>query len=226
MDSEQAVDLMTRRGRIIVNAALDKYKPVAVLAAFSGGNDSVVSTHFGCSVFQAVAMNMGTGIGIEKPRCHMRDTCVKHGWDLIEQAAQVQGKPSGWTGPEWVDGETAYEEAVLNYGFPGNAQHGAMYRRLKERPLRKVIAALKQGQPRRAHVLIISGIRHDESAIRAGYKSAVRKNGSAVWVNPFYFQTSADFEFYRQEYGLPRNPVSDRIGFSGECLCGAFCQTG
>jgi hypothetical protein len=52
----------------------------------------------------------------------------------------------------------------------------------------------------------------------------VQKDGSRIWVNPFYWNTSVDFEAYRQEFALPRNPVKDHIGISGECLCGAFAK--
>ena len=40
-------------------------------------------------------------------------------------------------------------------------------------------------------------------------------------MNPFYYCDALDFEAYRQEYGLPRNPVKSLVGISGECCCGA-----
>lgn len=45
-------------------------------------------------------------------------------------------------------------------------------------------------------------------------------------MNPFYFNTKYDFELYRQEYGLPRNPVTNRLGYSGECLCSSYAKFG
>lgn len=35
-----------------------------------------------------------------------------------------------------------------------------------------------------------------------------------------------DFEAYRQWYGLPRNPVKDLTGISGECCCGSHAVIG
>lgn len=230
MDNEQAVEAMIEHGSQIMRQALDQYRPIAILAAYSGGNDSIVSTHFACKQFSAAVVHCNTNIGITRTRKHVRDTSNKFGWQLKEQYAQPEGKPglvdeTSLPIGHWTDG-TAYEEFVLNYGFPGPAQHGRMYQRLKERPLAKLVAELKLGHSNRANVLIVSGIRHDESAIRAGYRKAIQKDGGKIWVNPFYFQTAIDFEFYRQEFGLPRNPVSDRIGISGECLCGAFAKDG
>jgi len=123
----------------------------------------------------------------------------------------------------WRDGETAYEEAVLNHGFGGPPQHPIMYRRLKERQLMKLRRKLQAGK-RGGRLIVMSGVRHDESAIRAGYKQAWRdepKSG-VIWVNPFYEFTKLDFEVYRQEFGLVRNPVKRLCGISGECCCGTF----
>jgi 3'-phosphoadenosine 5'-phosphosulfate sulfotransferase (PAPS reductase)/FAD synthetase len=231
IDDEQRIEAMLTRGASIMQAALEEFKPIAVFAAYSGGNDSVVSSHFACTNYAADVVHCGTRISLQKTRMHVIDTCEKFGWVLHQRLAQPEGKPKPLdpkTLPMgfWQDARTAYEEIVLNYGFPGPAMHGRMYQRLKERPLARLVAQTKTGHSRRSHVMLVSGIRHDESWIRAGYKRAVQKDGGKVWVNPFYFQTAYDFEVYRQEFGLPRNPVSDRIGFSGECLCGAYAKPG
>jgi hypothetical protein len=132
----------------------------------------------------------------------------------------VASLPSG----SWDDGGTAYEEYCFNFGMPGPAQHQRMFQRLKQRPIARFQREVKRSHPRTATILIISGIRSDESAVRAGYRRDTQKEQgtSRVWVNPFYWNTSVDFEAYRQEFGLPRNPVKDCVGISGECNCGSF----
>lgn len=126
-----------------------------------------------------------------------------------------------------MDSSTSFEEFVLNYGFPGHPQHHRMYQRLKQRAFRQVKARLGK-RPKSSRVLVVSGIREDESSIRAGYKRAFAEEASEcfVWMNPFYYCTAMDFEAYRQEFGLPRNPVKAECGISGECCCGAHAAPG
>lgn len=242
IDAEQAIETMLLKGAAIMREAVEIYRPIAVFAAYSGGNDSVTTTHFACTNYSAEVFHGNTMTGLKLTREHVHKTCNRFGWRLHEKFATPQGPPScmytkGKRLPfdaakslpfgKWIDGgRTSYEESVLNFGFPGPAQHGLMFNRLKGRSVAKLIAQAKTGHHRRSHVLIVSGIRHDESSIRAGYKRAIQKDGSAIWVNPFYWQTKYDFELYRQEFGLPRNPVTDRIGISGECNCGCFAKPG
>lgn len=232
-DDEQRIEQMLVSGRKIVQDAIDEYKPVAIFAGFSGGNDSIVATHFACTEFGAAAIHCNTMIGVEKSRIHARSVADIRGWHFLEKLAVAEGPPKRHrdgspfdqatlpTG-KWIDGATAYEEFVFNFGMPGPGQHRRMYQRLKERSFSAFKRDAKRGKSRRSHVMFITGIRHDESAIRAGYQRAVTANGSDIWVNPFYWNTKFDFELYRQEFGLPRNPVTDCIGFSGECLCGTM----
>jgi len=45
-------------------------------------------------------------------------------------------------------------------------------------------------------------------------------------VSPLVDFTSLDVRRYRNALYLPLNPVSERFGMSGECLCGAFATRG
>src|SRR5437660_87103 len=69
----------------IVRRAIEQYKPVAIYVGFSGGNDSRAVAHWmmnnvpGCEPFHA-----NTGIGIERTRQSVRDTCKIYGWNLHE----------------------------------------------------------------------------------------------------------------------------------------------
>jgi hypothetical protein len=242
MDDGSIVEGMIRDGRAIVARAIEEYRPVAVVAAYSSGDDSIVSTHFamenvpGCFVF-----NADTLVGLGPSRCHLQDVCRRFRWPLEVGRAEPEGPPrkmrvDGHMVPfdettvcpsgRWTDGATYYEEFSLNFGFPGRGkpQHNRMYQRLKERPIRRMLkrfhASRVDGKPK---VLIISGIRGDESAVRAGYQRAIGAGYFGdVWVNPFYWRSAADFAVYRDEFGLPPNPVKRLCGISGECACGTY----
>lgn len=83
-----------------------------------------------------------------------------------------RGKENGW-----VEGNTTYEEEIFNFGFPGPPQHFKMFTVLKRRPIEKYIKRIKTFYRRNECILLITGIRHDESSIRAGYKAAIKKEG-------------------------------------------------
>jgi 3'-phosphoadenosine 5'-phosphosulfate sulfotransferase (PAPS reductase)/FAD synthetase len=226
-DSEQVVEDMLAKADAVMADVFREFHISHVIAAYSGGDDSIVSTHWAMNKFSdCLAMIADTQIGLERTRQHQNDVMRSFGWNHARLSASVEGPPSGWEG-EWIEGSTPYEESVFNHGFPGHAMHGRMYQRLKQRAFRKVKPILGK-RPRKSRILVISGIRQDESAIRAGYKRAYAEEPSEcfVWANPFYYCTAGDFEAYRQEFGLPRNPVKSAVGISGECECGAHAAEG
>lgn len=196
---------------ILANAL--RYKPRASFVGFSGGDDSLVTTHWmmtnvpGCKVFHA-----NTGIGIEKTRRYVRETCHEQGWPLVELRANE-------------DCGQDYRKLVLAHGFPGPALHYKMYQRLKERCVRLLVKRNKLR--RRDKILIATGIRKDESQIRMGYVNReINFVGSQMWVNPLFHWPKSWFHLYIHDNKLRRNPVSEILGFSGECLCGAFAHPG
>lgn len=242
MDDGERIDRMIDAGREVVRQAMEGKSICAIVAAYSSGDDSIVSSHFAMTYYaDAFVFNADTKFGLTPSRTHLVNVCEKMDWQLEVDEANAEGPPKkmrqgghlvafdpatqlkhGY----WRDGPTAYEEFVLNHGFPGRGkpQHARMYQRLKERPFRRMLqrvgASKASGKPK---AIIISGIRSDESANRAGYRRAWADGYYGdVWVNPFYHFTAADFELYRQEFGLPRNPVKRLCGISGECCCGTF----
>lgn len=235
IDTESAVDAMISRGAEVIHEATRFVEQelqshiIGFVGAFSGGDDSIVATHMAnrsCS--DCVVFNADTMVGLKPTRDHIEKVIDNQKWTAIIERATTEGPPKKTsTNSEilgnWREGATAYEDFVLNYGFGGPPMHPRMYQRLKERQLMKLRRKLQDGR-RGGRLIVISGIRHDESAIRAGYKRAwhdVPKQG-ITWVNPFYDFTAMDFEAYRQEFGLPRNPVKRLCGISGECCCGTF----
>lgn len=191
----------------------------AVVALFSGGDDSTVLTHlFKREVDYAAHAN--TTIGIEQTREFVRNTCEEWGIPLIEK-----------TPPNELD---HYRNLVLTNargkkgqalgGFPGPAMHFKMYARLKERVFRAIVAMLNPS-PHQSRVVLIAGRRRQESKRREHIVDMERR-GSTVWVSPFVNWTKTDLNTYRIRYRIPRNHASGVIHMSGECLCGSMASPG
>jgi 3'-phosphoadenosine 5'-phosphosulfate sulfotransferase (PAPS reductase)/FAD synthetase len=187
-----------------------KYQPKALYAMFSGGHDSICSTHVASTLpgFQGV-IHINTGIGIEDTTKYVRETCEHFGWHLWELRPEVE-----------------YEDLVLERGgFPSGPQsHNSMLFHLKQRPLRQFIQIVKE--KRSDKIALVTGVRHQESQRRmnSGISVPVRKDGAKLWLNPILNWTERDKNAYMEEHGLPRNQVTDLLHRSGECLCGALAR--
>lgn len=197
----------------LIDDAVAKYNPCAVLGLFSGGHDSLTAVHVAARHPRFdYAVHINTGIGVPETRDFVRSSAAKFNWDLHEYSAKACGQD--------------YEKIVAQYGFPGPGQHSTMYIRLKERPLRVAMAQAKLGYKRNRTVLLISGVRFQESERRMGYQEPVTKDGSKIWVNVINDWSKADCNRYLENNKVQRSPVVDKIHKSGECLCGAFAKPG
>lgn len=184
---------------------------VGKVVLFSGGNDSTTLLHLMATYGKAThAAHANTTIGVERTREFVRETAAYYALPLIEKS-----------------GPKSYADLVLEAeGFPGPAMHFKMYQRLKERALREIRKELVTNG-RKQRVLYIAGRRRSESDRRAGIPEHERID-SVIWASPFANWTKADLDEYRARHPktLPRNPVADDLGMSGECLCGAFAEPG
>lgn len=187
-----------------------EHSPSAIYAMFSGGHDSLCSTHLASTLpgFTGV-IHVNTGIGIEETRQYVRDTCERFGWPLHE-----------------VTSDSVYEDLVIERGgFPsGPASHNSMLYYLKEKPLRAFIQTVKTH--RHDRIGLVTGIRVAESQRRAMAKMAVpvKRDGVKVWINPILDWNDRDKNAYMAAHELPRNQVTDLLHRSGECLCGALAR--
>lgn len=203
-----------KEGHEIVNMAVKEYNPSHVFALFSGGHDSLCSTHIASNhpKFSGV-IHINTGIGIKETNEFVRDTCKKTGWTLHEYHPPV-----------------SYEELVIEQGFPGPGMHWKMYHRLKERCLRQVLRDFKDRKDRRRKIVFVSGRRKLESSRRmvnvdhAIVTNQQNPSGRVVWTNPLINWRSEDKNIYIKANKLKKNPVVELLCMSGECLCGAFAK--
>jgi 3'-phosphoadenosine 5'-phosphosulfate sulfotransferase (PAPS reductase)/FAD synthetase len=205
----------------ILDAAITKYDPRYVVGLFSGGHDSLTATHIASQHPRfSFAAHMNTGIGIEQTRQFVRDTCVEWGIELKEYKAAEYVRGDGTAAPQ------LYADLVKEWGFPGPPMHNKMFCRLKERPLRHMIRQLNR--TRKEKVMLVTGIRAQESQRRLATVTQPEQiwEGTKVWVAPLWQFDKMDVTNYVARHGLKRNPVSDNLHMSGECLCGAFAKPG
>lgn len=201
--------------REIIDTALANYKPVAIYVGCSGGKDSLRVTDWsmenipGCEVF-----HINTGIGCERTRVYVRKLCKGRGWPLHEiRALEHCGQN--------------YDDLVKERGFPGPDLHQKMYDRLKGRAVALMVRRAKYGHSRYSNVMLISGVQYDDSKKRMVYAGReIDRVGSQLWVNPFYWSPKHERDAYIAERALPINPVTRKLGMSGECGCGAYAQPG
>tara|TARA_R100000773_G_C4188811_1_gene95490 strand:- start:45 stop:863 length:819 start_codon:yes stop_codon:yes gene_type:complete len=207
-----------RNPKEIIESVVQEYKPIKVLLLFSGGHDSMVNSHVCASILNKLNIDFAvyhgdTSIGIPETQEYVKEVCKLFGWKLFIRK------------PPKID----YEELVKRYGFPGptSRSHQICYRFLKERALRSFVThECKSAPHKRENVLLLTGIRKQESRIRMGYIDQSQKEGSRVWSNPIFWWSTEKCENYMLKHNLPRNPVKDKICISGECLCGAFADRG
>lgn len=196
--------------RAILAAGIAEHNPSSVWALFSGGHDSLVATHIAAQHprFSGV-VHIRTGIGIKETPRFVYETCKRFGWPLRMYRPLARDR---------------YESFVMQHGFPGPAQHGRMYQRLKERSLDRHVQSVKTRWNDR--IVLVTGCRLAESRRRMGHVEPVQRVKTKVWIAPTLRWETADQHDYMAAHGLPRNPVKDTLCMSGECLCGAFAEPG
>lgn len=202
--------------------AVEEFKPRDVIGLLSGGDDSAPACYIASlhPLFKG-ALHIDTGIGIQQTRDHVSSVCKQRKWSLAVMRAVDYVDAKGQSHP------AIYEEICKFLGFPGPAQHGLMYQRLKERQLSMFERQQGYGPKPGERVLYVSGVRSQESNRRKKNTTGkpVRK-GRTIWAAPIYDWSKKDCQLCRRYAGIKRNPVAELIHKSGECLCGAFAEKG
>ena len=205
MSTEPTID----QAHGLIDEAMARYHTDQVYAAFSGGHDSLTSTHMTSlhPAFRGV-VHIDTTIGVPETRQFVRQTCLKHGWLLhVSRPSKTRG----------------YVQLVLRFGFPGPSQHRMMYTSLKHQPLSALLTTLRQREGQ--NIILCTGMRRQESARRMNIRETVLKEKNIIWLSPIYDWTSSDCTAYMHDNRLQRNPVKDNLHISGECLCGCFADS-
>ncbi len=234
----------------LVARARAEHRPVAVWCLFSGGNDSTVLAHRCREHYEGLAwIDTGTAVPGVAEFVHEyaewigKPLRVLHAGDAFR--VMVIGDLVWWArfiAAHECDPGLSIEAFIARdqreygrasggelgqvpHGFPGPGAHGRAYNRLKERQIMALLRESKQGHPRSARVLFLSGIRRAESRRRAKREPINRVAGtSAVFANPLIDWTGEDMRRYRSEHGIPESPAAALLHRSGECNCGAFAK--
>lgn len=208
-------------GLSVIDRAVKQYNPIAVVGMMSGGDDSLPACYI-ASLHHAFSgmLHINTGIGIEQTREHVRRLCADRKWKLWEYKAEENTKADGSPDP------MIYRDLCLMNGFPGPFQHGKMYSKLKERQIARFLRDVRSDRGV-GKILLVNGARSKESMRRKrNVVKEIDRRGGSVWVNVILGWDREDCGWARIYAELPRNPVAEHLGMSGECLCGAFAKPG
>jgi 3'-phosphoadenosine 5'-phosphosulfate sulfotransferase (PAPS reductase)/FAD synthetase len=167
----------------------------------SGGEDSAVSAAVANEIVDLdFVAYLSTGTGITENEEYVR-----------EYARELGIQP--WT----LGTHESYEKAVQEHGFPGPSRHGIMYIKLKERQIQKLTKVAGDRE-----LVLWTGVRRSESQRRMGNVESVQEGRRWTWVAPIHDWTKDQCREYLEEHDLPRNPLWDTLGRSGDCFCGCF----
>lgn len=203
----------------IFDAALDEHDPTHVFLMTSGGNDSVVPLHlFHKHPRVTAAVHIDTGIKCPDVEPHVEYTCKLYGLPLLIYRASENTKADGTPDPQ------DFDQIVKEHGFPGPGQHSRMYIRLKQRQIERLVREHKVNFKDR--IMLVTGVRKSESRRRMGYVEEIQRFGATVWTAPVANWDDEAMRLYRAHFKLPKNPASEKLGMSGECLCGAYAKPG
>ncbi len=193
----------------IINELETVHKRTKFYSLFSGGKDSMTTTHKLAQMGKLEAVvHIKTNIGLQMTTDFVEEICKKHNWKLYI----IEPNP-----------KFTYTAFVLEHGFPSAGAHRMIMGKLKYHTMRNFALTID----RKNHCLI-SGIRKFESERRMGnYPEPIQSDG-AMWFGCPIFYDSTEFTYkYVHENGLKISPAYRYgLGTSGECLCGAFATRG
>ena len=126
-----------------------------------------------------------------------------------------------WLNAELVElkPENSFDELIVKYSYPALWHNRWCYYMLKRKPLLDYLH-----HNYKPNDVVVMGIRQSESLFRLTNYDKVfseRCYGDLcvkAWY-PILYLSDMDIEKLIRKFKIPRNPVWDRIGMSGDCLC-------
>lgn len=182
-----------------------------IICCFSGGKDSLVATHITHKLIENSRMNIpvevlhvDTTVSIPAVYEYVKGVCEHFGWKLVV----VRPKKSFW-------------ELASKWGMPTPKRRWCCYR-LKLEPILNYALSLNKKV-----ICFITGLRRLESPRRkkmCGMWKREIKGKILYSYDPIIDWSDNDVLNYIKQNNLPENPISKVLGFSGECICGAFTK--
>jgi 3'-phosphoadenosine 5'-phosphosulfate sulfotransferase (PAPS reductase)/FAD synthetase len=201
------MDQLLEQSKEIVERAIIEFKPAKIVVMFSGGDDSrtvlEVAKHLKIPVHYIV--HGVTNTGIKQTTEYARKTACEFDLPYLEANAG-----------------TKYEDYVLRKGFFGKGVYPAhmfAYHVLKLQHFEKALRSIRDNT--RQNVLLINGARQQESRNRStNMVNPIRQDKRNIWVNLIHYWNKVDCLDFMRDNQVKRNPVSELMHRSGECLCG------
>lgn len=197
----------------IYDQAMVEFKPYAVCLALSGGDDSLaayeVTKALDISIDFIIHINTRTGIA---------------------ETTEYVRNCAGCSGCKYLEGDAKdkYEKYVLRKGFFGRGKksHTYAYHLLKQDQIRSVISKHIRQRKHNRSVLLLNGARKQESTNRkhnlTNIFNADKSSKNNIWVNLIHEWSKAECMQFLVDQKAKRNPVSEILHRSGECMCGTM----
>lgn len=196
----------------IVKKAIVDNQPYAICAMVSGGDDSITALYVARMLGIKIDFIIHGVTGTELRGCreYVRDVAERTGIKLLE-----------------ADAGTAFEDYVKRKGFfgVGRDAHKFSYHILKDNPFGRTITKNLSKGMRGRKILLLNGVRIDESENRLDNfgdnptrPQASRPNN--IWVNIIHWFSDQNKTDFLGAENIQRSPVAMALGRSGECNCG------
>lgn len=217
MTAEQLRIIPARDPEQILVEAIARHNTSKGFVLFSGGKDSSVTLDYLWRKHREIvtgALHLNTGIGLQSTRDFAREFCSERNIPFYQAFTPISYEDLVRQG--WWD----KKRKIRHNGFPGPAAHLFAYTWLKQRALEAFLSLYRDG--RGDPIMLMTGVRAEESERRMGTCVDVEANGSQIWVAPLIDYSQFDMQRHRTYYSVPMSPSSQTLHISGECLCGAF----
>jgi phosphoadenosine phosphosulfate reductase len=178
-----------------------------VFALFSGGKDSLCALTYVKSIIDdmnpqplLIALHADTTISLPQVIPYIQSVCK------ILNIPLVILRP-----------EKSFATLAKEWGLPSIWKRWCC-RELKIKPIQKYLRLFRRR-------IVFDGIRAEESYKRAKYKPIFWHRGFKCFsISPIFYWTTEEVDQYLSSRDLPINPVYKTMGFSGECVCGAYLR--